>query len=243
MRTLIHANDWVGPVPPRALVLSLAALSVPVAVALFSPESLDEYGDLLWLLAVLPAFLVAHYRGWERVSVALAGCMAILSLSYVLAILLGRKIEAWPLLLFVIVVYIAIALGFGWFSEVSSAVIERGQAEEQLKVAQLQLIQAEKLEALGRLAAGVAHEVKNPLMIILTGVKYLSKHLQAPDVNVAILLEEMREAVERADSVINGLLDLSALREVDMRAENLNETLEQLHTEGSADGENAHPHG
>lgn len=99
--------------------------------------------------------------------------------------------------------------------------------ELRLTVAQKQMLQAEKLESVGRLAAGVAHEVKNPLMTLLTGVKYLSQHVPTHDENVALLLEDMRHAVKRADAVIKGLLDLSAPRELDMTAEDLNPIVEQ----------------
>ncbi|MFQ5990723.1 MAG: PAS domain S-box protein, partial [Candidatus Methylomirabilales bacterium] len=51
-------------------------------------------------------------------------------------------------------------------------ITERKRVEEELEAAQLQLIQSAKLESVGRLAAGVAHEVKNPLSIILMGVNY-----------------------------------------------------------------------
>ena len=108
-----QALDSAGPVPPRALVLSVAALSVPVAGALLFPESVVEYRVLLWLLALLPALLLAHYRAWRRVSIALAAGMAALTLTHVGALLLGQAAPDWPVLFFVIGAYIAIALGSG----------------------------------------------------------------------------------------------------------------------------------
>lgn len=99
--------------------------------------------------------------------------------------------------------------------------------ELRLTVAQQRMVQAEKLESVGRLAAGVAHEVKNPLMILLTGIKYLSKRLPTEDDSVKQVLEDMSDAVERADRVIRGLLDLSSPRELDMKLEDLNPILEQ----------------
>lgn len=98
--------------------------------------------------------------------------------------------------------------------------------ELRLTVAQQQMVQAEKLESVGRLAAGVAHEVKNPLMILLTGIKYLSRR-PTEDESVRQVLDDMSDAVERADKVIRGLLDLSAPRELDVKLEDLNPIVEQ----------------
>ncbi len=102
-------------VPTRALVLSLAALAVPVVGAVAFPEVLGELGALLWLLALVPAFLLAYYRGWRGVATALALGMATLSLTQVAVILLDRQVP--EILLGVVVAYLGISLGIGWVTE------------------------------------------------------------------------------------------------------------------------------
>ncbi len=93
---------------------------------------------------------------------------------------------------------------------------------EELKAAQLQLIQAAKLESVGTLAAGVAHEVKNPLQTILMGLDYLSGNLPASNENTKLVLSDMREAVTRAHAIIQELLQLSAQRGFELKNEDLN---------------------
>ncbi|MBI4354420.1 MAG: MASE1 domain-containing protein [Candidatus Omnitrophica bacterium] len=98
---------------------------------------------------------------------------------------------------------------------------------ETLKTTQLQLIHCAKLESVGRLAAGVAHEVKNPLAIILTGVEVLGKQLHGTNGRVAMVLNDMQGAVKRADAVIRGLLDFSAMRELELQDHAVNELIEE----------------
>lgn len=86
------------------------------------------------------------------------------------------------------------------------------EANQELQQTQMQLIQAEKLESIGRLAAGVAHEVKNPLGLLLLGVDYLDQGIQPDDPNLPIILRQMRDAVERADRIVRGLVDFSSQR-------------------------------
>ncbi len=86
------------------------------------------------------------------------------------------------------------------------------KTNRELQDTQLQLIQAEKLESIGRLAAGVAHEVKNPLALLLLGVDYLSQGIEPDDPNVDQILTQMREAVDRADRIVRGLVDFSSQR-------------------------------
>lgn len=100
-------------------------------------------------------------------------------------------------------------------------------AHEKLKATQLELIQAAKLESLGTLAAGVAHEVKNPLQTILMGLDYFSKHVPLTDEAVKQIVVDMRDAVVRADRIIHEMLHLSADSKILIKPENLNEVVER----------------
>ena len=69
--------DLIRPIPLRALLLSFAALFVPIFTALVFPDfSSGDTGLLIWLTALIPAFLLTYYRGWSGASLALAIGMA-----------------------------------------------------------------------------------------------------------------------------------------------------------------------
>jgi diguanylate cyclase (GGDEF)-like protein len=101
-------------IPVRAVVLSIAALAVPFAASQWAAEA--SATPLVWLVALIPAFLLAYYRGWGGVATALAGAMAMLALSNVVLILRGAAINEL-ILLGVISLFIAICLAVGWLSE------------------------------------------------------------------------------------------------------------------------------
>ncbi len=103
--------------------------------------------------------------------------------------------------------------------ELRRAYAELIESHEALRAAQSKLIQSEKLEAIGRLAAGVAHEVKNPLGIILQSVNYLEKvSLGSGQQEQPEILGMMKEAVLRADKIIRELLHLSKPIELKLKS-------------------------
>jgi signal transduction histidine kinase len=95
-------------------------------------------------------------------------------------------------------------------------------SHEALIQAQLQLIQAEKLESVGRLAAGVAHEVKNPLAIMLMGLTYLAEGNHRDPAADQEVMRAMRDAIHRANLIVRGLVDFSANHTLDAAPQDLN---------------------
>ncbi len=117
-------------VPPRALVLSLLALAIPVLGATIAPEWLaEDPGVLLWLTALVPPFLLAYYRGWQGASLGLAFGMVVLVSVHLVLILWHAPAPAptYPLLLWVTGTYIAVCVGAGVLGELLRR--ERADAE------------------------------------------------------------------------------------------------------------------
>ena len=96
-----------------------------------------------------------------------------------------------------------------------------------LEETKLQLIEAEKLKTVGRLAAGVAHEVKNPLNVVSLGAEYLASQIKEPE-EMVLIIKDMHEAVERANNVIFELLDYSAPQDVAMQPANIHELIDRI---------------
>ena len=101
------------------------------------------------------------------------------------------------------------------------------KSHEDLKVSQLQLVRAAKLESVGRLAAGVAHEVKNPLAIILAGTEFLLGSPKLGAKKSKEVLEDIHAAVKRGGSVIGGLLNYSAAAEITPSIADVNEVIDR----------------
>jgi diguanylate cyclase (GGDEF)-like protein len=99
----------------RALLISLAAFVVPVAGVFWFPTGMGTYEALLWLVALVPAFLLAYERGWRGAATALAFGMAVLSVTYAFARIFHHAVPAdlWAIVL----IYVGVTLAFGWLVE------------------------------------------------------------------------------------------------------------------------------
>ena len=87
------------------------------------------------------------------------------------------------------------------------------QAIKQLRDTQAELVSSEKLASVGRMAAGVAHEIGNPLTSILGHTEILHKRLKRKrlkDGEVLLdLVERTRKETERINRIIKDLLQFS----------------------------------
>jgi two-component system, NtrC family, sensor kinase len=93
---------------------------------------------------------------------------------------------------------------------------------QELKTAQQQLLQAAKLAAIGELAASVAHELNNPLTVIVGGNDQLIRRLRQADPQAVALGEKIKAEAQRATRIVRGLLDYSRRREPKREPLNVN---------------------
>ena len=110
---------------------------------------------------------------------------------------LGELVVTWP----VMGVY---ALTFGALGYMIGRQLE---LRAELEAQQTQLVESEKLASLGRMAAGVAHEVRNPLGVIRSSAEVLGEEVESPDGLQAsrFIVEE----VDRLDAFVGDILDFS----------------------------------
>jgi len=128
MRNRIEAERLARAIPPRAVVISVAALAVPIIGQTFFVESMADNEALLWLLALVPAFLLAYYRGWRGAAGALAGGMLVLAIAQIVLSAAGRRVENWSLFFGVTLAILVLSLAIGWVSELLHQQREKAEA-------------------------------------------------------------------------------------------------------------------
>ncbi len=88
------------------------------------------------------------------------------------------------------------------------------------------IYRAERMAAAGQLAAGVAHEIRNPLTAIRSTIQYAMQDYEASHPK-RILHEELLAEVDRIDRTVDGLLSLTRIEELVPEPVDVTEVLEQ----------------
>jgi PAS domain S-box-containing protein len=100
------------------------------------------------------------------------------------------------------------------------------QSLEQLKATQAQLIQVAKLAAVGELAAGVAHEINNPLTSVLGYAEWLIAQVPA-DSPLCRDLETIARQARRARDIVRNLLNFARQTKAERQPTDVNQIVQQ----------------
>lgn len=103
-------------------------------------------------------------------------------------------------------------------------ITERRRSEDERAKLQAQLVHAQKMESVGRLAGGVAHDFNNMLSVIL-GYAELALGSVAPGEQIAQQLREIQQAATRSSDLTRQLLAFSRRQTVAPRVLDLNDAV------------------
>ncbi len=141
------------PLPPRWWVYCAVAFLAPSLVLQVVPASDVPYRDLVWLLTLVPAYLLSLHYGMRG---AVAGLVMGTVLFTVIQFLVAQNVEPedWRITVPIYTAYGAIAISVGWLSQ-------------QLHLFYARAIQGERVAVISQIAVAMRHEVNNALATIL----------------------------------------------------------------------------
>jgi two-component system NtrC family sensor kinase len=133
--------------------------------------------------------------------------------------------------------FAAAALGITFLSFVSNRALTRRveKASEQKRHLDQQLIQSQKLAAIGELSSGIAHEINNPLAIIGQETEWIwhllkKDSLPSPEADQELRgsLQEIVRQVDRCKEITHKLLDFARKKEPLIQKADLNKLIEDM---------------
>ena len=92
------------------------------------------------------------------------------------------------------------------YMDISRDITERKRIDEQVKIAQEEMVQSRRLAELGELASGVAHQINNPLATIIAESQIV-KRLIVPDHPAFDSIQAIEEAGWKAQQAVSSLLE------------------------------------
>ena len=111
------------------------------------------------------------------------------------------------------------------YAETAQRNIELAAINKRLQEAQQQLVQSEKLAAVGLLTAGIVHDVKNPLTVIKGTAELLQEDdTLSPEMRKALSL--IREGAVKANKIVSDLLTFARQAPPDLKPQDLRETVQ-----------------
>jgi len=107
-------------------------------------------------------------------------------------------------------------------------ITELKRMEKELEDVRRTLIQSEKLAALGQLASGAAHEIRNPLNIMSLRMQMLEVTGKAMDEDVRKAIDTCNTQIKRILRVLDGLYEFSRIPQTRKAPNDLNKIMEEV---------------
>lgn len=109
------------------------------------------------------------------------------------------------------------------FNEMTDRLLE---ARERMETANQKLVQAEKLASIGRLAATIAHEIRNPLTSVKLNIQKVAEEENLEDLDVEHL-DLSLEGIEQIEKFIKELLDFTRVADLNLERFPLEQVMEE----------------
>ncbi len=127
--------------------------------------------------------------------------------------------------------YVDVNVSHARYGETSVIIASTTDISESVEK-ETQLIQASKMTTLGQMAAGIAHEINQPLNIMQVTADFLKKMIdrgqQIPEEELASIAEDISRNVQRASGIIQHMRDFSRQSEVVRTRMNINNPIRDV---------------
>ena len=182
-----------------------------VTLIIYITGGVYSFFTFLYLVVIIYASMILYLKGGLFVAAFSSGLYAILLLLIFFSILpvMGDTAESapfgfeWPSILYRILITggacFAVALLSGLLTE------QNRKSQNELRTMEAHLKRVEKMAYMGEMAAGLAHEIKNPLASLVGCIQLLKEDLQyAPDQER--LMEIILRETDRLSTLVNDFL-------------------------------------
>ncbi|HAV42769.1 TPA: hypothetical protein DCX15_01960 [bacterium] len=216
---LVKQKKWLLFVAYFQMVVDLAAITIGVHLA---GGLASWFGVLIYpVIIVTAAIILSTKASFLMATLSSLFYSGLVGLEYFEVIpripFFGLEVSLYENPPYVIVSLVVRIVFFYWIALISGHLadgIKKGREElrktcDELRETQNQLIQSEKLAVIGQMAAGIAHELRNPLNVINSAAYYLKSKIGRRDPELNLSLEHIEREIARADKVIVGLLGFS----------------------------------
>ena len=111
-------------------------------------------------------------------------------------------------------------------ADLKESIVSLKKANLEIKQAQEEIIRSEKLASVGRLASGVAHEIGNPIGIVLGYLEFL-KDDDLKDESRKDFIDRIEQEIERINKIIRDLLDFSRPSKGEIRMVSVHKVIDE----------------